>query len=200
LGEVGGLGVSKISGSHTTQGHELDIVKIQTGARKLPIPNGSLTHVTASNLCAPCKTPMSPAAAMTKGMVPANIHKLHRASAVRTSGMLSTLETSQGVRTAISRPAAIPSIHIKRIPPDTSSRISPWRGVSQRSATIFVSARPMPKSNRLKYPTSAHTIDINPNRSVPNPSTSRGMAQRAATIGPAMPRKFQAALVERRAR
>ena len=58
------------------------------------------------------------------------------------------------------------------------------------TATILVRARPMPKSNRPKYPTSIQARDRIPNRSTPIPLIKIGMTSMATIKGAARPNRL----------
>ena len=99
--------------------------------------------------------------------------------------------TSQGARKNISRLNSTPNMPITASAVQISPGISLCFPSPRNSAVSFVSARPIPMSNRLKYPINTDASTNTPKRSRPRPSISRGIANKATSRGRPLPKRFR---------
>ncbi|WP_235872779.1 hypothetical protein [Pseudoxanthomonas winnipegensis] len=118
----------------------------------------------------------------TAGTDAASSRKALRVSPRKASGTRSR-SVIQGEATASSTPPSTPSRLISDSPEVTTCATWSARPRPSRSATSRVIARPRPRSNRLKYPTTIQAMVSRPKRSTPMWCTSIGTATAASTSG-----------------
>ena len=151
--------------------------RTSTGPAKLKTPCGTRTAFTRSNRCAASSTPRIAAETITTGIAAASTRTAARASPCSPTGTFSACRTSQGASVATAAAPVAPSANIAASPVQTSGGISSSRPLASRLATAWVSARPSPRSKRLKYPSTAHARVRSPKRAVPSSRVSTGMAK-----------------------
>lgn len=165
-----------------------------TGSKKLNKFKGARTRLTKANRCKPSRSPKQLAESSNTGSPNANNRMLTNVSAPNSGANAVSTCTSFGASTQSKphqkTPKRITTGKVFRQSTVISRKSAPWPCIL---ATVWVSARPNPRSNKLEKPMRPSAREKIPSRPAPRFSNSTGTESTPTMAGSTTPKTLMSA-------